>query len=363
MHRGTRILAVLFGLLAGVGSATAHVKYVTDSGENVDPVRFLVATLSDPLNLALIVGGGAAALTVVAGYLWFQPLHHDVQSAKQTLRSYQDLLPWMLRLSLGLPLVGAGYNGYLFSPLVSPEGLGVVVRLFGIGVGFLLLFGFATRLVAAVGLVGYVVTFGLAPAELMLAFEYLPGFVALMFVGGGRPSADHLIHQMADDRRTLYSNLDPLHERLVDPFRRRIEPYTTLLPTVVRVGLGITFVTLGLGEKLLAPGQALAVVEKYDLTAVVPVSPEMWVVGAGVTEVAVGLALIVGFLTRGVAGFAFLLFTTTLFGLPDDPVLAHISLFGLASVLMVTGAGPWSLDRQFWSAPIDRDSGAADVAD
>jgi len=35
---------------------------------------------------------------------------------------------------------------------------------------------------------------------------------------------------------------------------------------------------------------------------------------------------------------------TTLFGLPDDPVVAHISLFGLVSALLITGAGPYSID-------------------
>jgi hypothetical protein len=41
---------------------------------------------------------------------------------------------------------------------------------------------------------------------------------------------------------------------------------------------------------------------------------------------------------------AFVLFTLTLFGLPDDPVLAHVSLFGIASAVFIMGAGPWSFD-------------------
>ena len=34
----------------------------------------------------------------------------------------------------------------------------------------------------------------------------------------------------------------------------------------------------------------------------------------------------------------------TLFGLPDDPVLAHITLFGLLSAVFTLGSGPYSLD-------------------
>lgn len=365
MRRSTAVFAGLFGLLSAAGVASAHVEYVTDEEGTIDPLYFLVSALSEPVNLALLLGGGVAVVTVVAAYLWFRPLRDDFRAARRTLRSYRDLLPWMLRLSIGLPLVGAGYNGYFFSPVLTPEGLGVSVRLFGIGVGFLLLFGFATRLVAAVGLVGYLLGFVFYPAQLMLSFEYLPAFVAIALLGGGRPSADHVIHRLADDERTLYSDLDPIHRRLVEPFRRLVEPYEGLMPTVVRVGMGIAFVYLGLSEKLLAPAQALAVVEKYNLTAVAPFPPEMWVIGAGFTELAVGLALITGFLTRGVAGVSFILFTTTLFGLPDDPVLAHISLFGLASVLLVTGSGPYALDRRLRHLRAGQgvDVGTSEVAD
>jgi uncharacterized membrane protein YphA (DoxX/SURF4 family) len=340
------IVGAVASILAATGSASAHVKYVTENGGDIDPAAFLVAALTDPLNVALLGGGAVGVVAAVLLYLRFKPLHTDLQAARRALRSYRDLIPWMLRLSLGLPLVGAGYNGYLFSPVVSPDGFAIAVRLFGIGVGFLLLFGFATRLIAGIGLLGYLVALAIDPAAL-LSFEYLPGFVAIVLVGGGRPSADNVIHRVADDDRTLYSRVDPLHLRLVEPFRDRIEPYRSLAPTAVRVGLGIAFIYLGVAEKLLAPGQGLAVVEKYGLTAVVPVAPELWVVGAGLTEIALGVVLIAGFLTRGTVAIAFVMFTITLFGLPDDPVLAHVSLFGLASMLLVTGSGPYAVDGHF----------------
>jgi hypothetical protein len=37
--------------------------------------------------------------------------------------------------------------------------------------------------------------------------------------------------------------------------------------------------------------------------------------------------------------------TIALFALPDDPVIAHVGLFGLSSALVVLGGGRWSLDR------------------
>ncbi len=352
------VRAGLLALFAFAGSARAHVEYVTPGGDPIDVLAFLADALSDPFNL-LVLGTGALCVgAAIALYLRFRPARRDVEALRASLASYRDLLPWLLRLSVGLPLVGAGFTGYYFTPLYRPPAP-TFVRLFGITVGFLLLFGLATRFVAAVGLAGYLVGVAAEPAVL-LAFEYAPAFLALVLLGGGRPSADEIIARMADDERTLYSRIDPLYRALSLPFRRRVEPYRAFVPTVLRVGVGLTLVYLGVAEKLANPGDSLAVVAKYDLTAVVPVAPELWVVGAGLTEVLVGAMLILGLFTRAFAGLAFLLFTTTLFGLPDDPVLAHISLFGLVSALLVTGSGPLSVDSRLRGARTDDRAVAAD---
>jgi uncharacterized membrane protein YphA (DoxX/SURF4 family) len=346
MDRRSRRLRRSLGLLALpalAGVASAHVDYVAPGGGAEAPVPFLVAAFTDPLVLAVVGGGAVAAVSGLFVALRRRPLAADVAALRAALSGYDDLLPWLLRLSVGLPLVGAGFRGYLFSPGVAPAAP-TAVRLFGVGVGFFLLFGLATRFVAAVGLAGYAVALAVDPAAL-LASEFVAGLLAVALVGGGRPSADDVLARLAADERTAYSRVDPVYRSVVVPFAERIEPHDRWLPTVVRVGLGLNFAYLGVVQKLLSPASALAVVEQYGLTAVVPVSPTLWVVGAGVVEFAVGVALLAGLFTRLFAGVALSLFVTTLFALPNDPVLAHVSLFGLASVLMVTGGGPLSVDR------------------
>lgn len=225
----------------------------------------------------------------------------------------------------------------------SGELVVAVNRLLLVGLGFLLLFGLGTRLVAFVGLGVYLVGAMYRP-ELVLAGEYVAGFVALVLVGSGRPSADHVLQAVASAEGTVYGEFDPVGPAAVW-FDSHVEPYRAYVPFVIRVGLGIVFLILGVGEKLLAPGPALAVVAKYNLTGVVPVDPGLWVVGAAFTEILLGIMLVLGAFTRAVSLAALFMFTLTLFGLPDDPVLAHITLFGLASTLIVTGAGPFSIDR------------------
>jgi uncharacterized membrane protein YphA (DoxX/SURF4 family) len=312
------------------------VEYVADEGSGGSVAVLFRRAFTSPVDLVVIGVGGLAFAVGVGAYLRLGSFR-DIRVARRTLASYKPYLPWMLRLSVGLPLVGAGFAGYLFSPSVPGE-----ARLLQVGIGFLLLFGLATRLVAAVGLVVYL--WGLVayfPA-MLLASEYVAGFLAIILVGAGQPSADMLLRRLSVTDGTVASR-----------FRGVVTPGDLLSAAGVgreagtvalRVFLGVNFLYLGITQKWLQPGHAAAVVAKYDLTAVVPISPELWILGAGLVEATVGLALVTGTFARGAATAGFLVLTTTLFGLPDDPVLAHITLFGLSSAVMVTGSGRYSVD-------------------
>ncbi|MGM0447178.1 MAG: DoxX family protein [Methanobacteriota archaeon] len=353
-HRSVAVAA--FALLATLAArpVAAHVDYVTeDSGDPLDAVAFTAEVLSDPFNAALFAGSGFAAVAGLALYLWIRPTIVDIVVLRETLAGYGDLVPWMLRLAVGLPLVGAGFQGYLFAPtLAFDPGASPLLRVLFIGLGFAVLFGLATRIASVVGLLAYAWVFLAVDSLVVLAVEFVPVFVALAILGGGRPSADDMLLAVASTPGSYYGRIDPVH-RLKSSLDEASGSLRRYVPTVLRAGMGVSFVYLGLIQKLADPASALEVVEKYDLTAVVPVDPGLWVVGAGVTEVVVGLALIAGFFTRGAAALSFVLFTTTLFGLPDDPVLAHVALFGLASAVFTLGSGPLAFDRWFGRPALD----------
>ncbi|MCF2165273.1 MULTISPECIES: DoxX family protein [Halobacterium] len=319
-------------------ASPGHVRYVSDGAPTDRAIAFLVDVLSTPLNAAIVAAGAAAVVTILVVAVRYQPAATDVHALRDALAGYHTFMPWMLRLAVGLPLIGAGFTGYFISPAVQSP-----TRVFQVTIGFLLLFGLATRAVALVGLTAYLAELVVHP-ELVLASEYVGGFLGIALLGSGRPSADHLLQRVAAADGSLYGRLDPLHP-VVDRFNDLIRPFERYAPTVIRAGLGFNFALLGFWEKLAHPGRALAVVEKYELTTVVPVDPGLWVLGAGATELAVGVLFVLGLFTRATAATAFLVLTTTLFGLPDDPVLAHVTLFGMVSALFVTGGGPLSLDR------------------
>ncbi len=343
MSRPTRAVLAALACAALARPAAAHVDYVSEGSDPTTARELFAALLADPTSLLLLAGGaaGGAGLLVVA--LRYGSRVPDVVVARRTLASYRPYLPWMLRLAVGLPLVGAGFAGYYFTPSVV-----VGARLLQVGLGFLLLFGLATRVVALAGLVAWVVGLASYGAPMLLSAEYVAGFLGIVLVGPGQPSADAALRRLVVTDGTYASRLRGLPSASHLLGRAGLDRDFAAL--VVRVGLGLNFAYLGVTQKLLAPGPAIDVVAKYGLTRVVPVSPELWVAGAGLTEFGVGVLLVAGAFTRGTATVGFLLLTTTLFGLPDDPVLAHVTLFGLTSALMVTGSGPYGLDRSMLPA-------------
>lgn len=352
---GAGALGLAF-LLRAVGTVRAHEEYVVDEAQDVAVREFLVDSLTDPFVVGPLVAGALAVGAAIAIYLLVRPLDRDVVAFRAVMREYTQYVPWLLRISFGIPLIGAGFGGYFISPALHAE-----FRLLQVALGFLLLFGLATRVVALLALVAYLVGLAFRPI-LLLQLEYVGGMAAIALLGGGRPSADHVLQRVAGASGSVYGRFDPVSES-ASAFQEWSSGYRALVPTVVRIGLGCTFVSLGLGQKLLRPGIALAVVERYDLTAVVPASPELWALGAGLAEVGLGLALVVGFFTRASAATAIGVFTLTLFALPDDPVLAHVGLFGLASALLITGSGPYAVDRRLETvAADDRVDGVAEAA-
>lgn len=336
---GQPLAATLAVGLLLASTARAHVDYVAPSdGRAGGPSDLVEAVLADPAALAAFGIGALVVAGLAVAWLRWGGSFADLAVLRETLEGYEDFVPWMIRLSVGLPLVGAGFAGYLFTPA-----LGIQVRVLQVLVGFLLLLGLATRVAALVGLGGWLSVASIFGSPLFLAGEFTGAFLALILVGPGRPSADHLLAEVAGDERTLYHRVDPVH-RLAQRFRGFVSPAVTWAPVAVRVTLGATFAYLGVVEKIARPGRAIALATDLGLPELVPLSAEAWVLGAGLVEVGVGLALVAGLFTRAASAAAFLVLTVTLFALPDDPVLAHVSLFGLCSVVFTWGPGRFALD-------------------
>ncbi len=309
----------------------AHVDYVTDPAASDDPIRFLIDAIAQPGSALLLGIGVVVALAGILAWARWRPLDAARLRLIERAETYREYIPWIVRLSIGLVLIGSGLSRVLFLPTLEAGGL---LALLLTASGFLLLLGLAVRPAALIALGTYIATLVFNP-ELVMMLDVAGALSAAAILGPGRPSLDDLLRAAfprGPGVRAANQNL-------------ATGRYDDLVPLLVRFGLGGAFVASGVIDKLLIHDQALAAVERYGLTAVVPVAPELWVLGAFLIETALGLAIVLGVLTRFSAIVGFAVLTLALFALPDDPVIAHVALFGLSSLLVITGAGRWSLDR------------------
>ena len=310
---------------------TAHVDYVTDPAGSSDPVGFLLDALAQPGAVPLLLVGMAVVLAALLAWARWCPLEEPRSRLVAATDAYHEYLPWIVRLSVGLVLIGSGLSRVLFMPTLEAQGL---LALLLTATGFLLLLGLAVRPAALVALAAYVVTL-VANPELVMMLDVAAGLGVAAILGPGRPSVDDLLRAAfprGPGRRAATENLAQGR-------------YHDVVPLLVRLGLGGAFAASGIVDKVLIHRQALEAVEKYGLAAVVPVAPELWVLGAILIETALGLAIVLGVMTRLSAVIGFAVLTLALFALPDDPVIAHVGLFGLSSMLVILGGGRWSVDR------------------
>ena len=309
----------------------AHVDYITDPESSPDPIGFLLDALAQQGSLLLIGAGAAVVVGAVLAWARLRPMEEPRMRLIERARSYREYLPWMVRLSVGLVLIGAGQTRVRFMPTIPS---GELFALLLTAAGFLLLLGLAVRPAALVALGAFVVTLVSHPMLVMM-LDVAGGLAVAAILGPGRPSLDDLL-------RAAFPRGPGARAATENLARGR---YDDVVPLVVRLGLGGAFVASGIVDKLLIYEQDFAVVDRYQLTAIVPVSPELWVLGASLTETTLGLAILLGVLTRFSAAVGFGVLTLALLALPGDPVIAHVGLFGLSSMLVILGGGRWSLDR------------------
>jgi uncharacterized membrane protein YphA (DoxX/SURF4 family) len=300
----------------------AHVGYVLDeaefAAEKGADFPFLLSVFSDSTNILLMVLTFAAFLGL---YFFMTNNKHCgrlVQGIRKNEEDYRTLFPWMARLSLGVALIGAGVNNVLLTPAYEVDGILSFVQVL---VGFMLLAGSAILPAILVAIVLYV--YALTQDIYFLGnLDYLALMIVVLLWGNTRPGVDHLF------------GID------MPKFFTRYKEYGVL---VLRIGIGVSMAYLAIVEKFLNPHAMQLVIERYELTTFIPLSTEMWVFATGTIELLIALALILGFKTRLAAGIAAIVLTLSFFFFGED-VTSHVTLFGVLSILFVTGSDKWSLD-------------------
>lgn len=314
-----------------------HVRYVTDDASSVHPGDVLVAAITNPWGIGVLV----ALVAGLAAFLWLttQPASWAPFRAhlSRALSNDRDLVPWILRLSVGIAVLASGLQAHWLLPHIDIAARGVFAIAL-LASGFAILVGLAVRVAALVVLGIWLVGVVVRGPELAMAAEVVAASVVLLAGATGRPTLDAYLAAALPHA--------PAWMRPLGRLRHVLAPHALPLwgARALQIGLGASFLAAGVLEKLADPGPALATAERYGLD-IAPLSPEVVVVAAGTLEVLLGLLLMFGVAVRPVAALAFLVLTVTLFALPDDPVAAHVPLWGVASAVFLLGPTPGLFKR------------------
>ncbi len=319
-----KILLVL-GLLVLPVTTCAHVGYVIgeearQAKEGLD-LSFLSGVFANPNNIYLMLSVGILtilAIFYISKTVWFK---HWSGRIIDRLDSYGDFLPWMVRLSLGIALIGAGTEGVLISPIAHAF---APIPFIEIVLGFCFLLGFLLVPVTIATILLFFVA--LATNFYIIGnLDFLALAVAYLALHSERPGFDDIFNI-----KLLYSFRLPRN----------------LTPLILRIGIGCAMLFLAFYEKILNPHMSELVVSQYQLTNFIPVSPAMWVLSVGIIEILVGLLLLLGWYTRLVSVIAFAILSLSFFYFKES-VSSHVTLFGLLSILFTMGGGMYSIDTWF----------------
>ena len=307
-------------LLIGV---LAHVKWFTDP--RLHPTEYDLL-LSGPVIAAFAI---ALAATAVA-YL----IQHRVPEPKavRSLERYAKTGPLALRIALGVALIAASAANWLFVPslVLDRDAVGIALRVLETTCGLLLLAGLFTRYTAIVlALLGIVAMFPFNIESILEQVHILGIAVYLFITGPGAVSLD----ARRDAGRLLLSH--------------REAPAAAINLLRIAMGFGIAYGALT--EKLLNPPLAQALLDQSPFLNVLrplSVSDPVFIWLAGVTELAVGVVILSGQITRPVMAVGFALFTVTLIVLGLPELIGHLPYYGIMLTLFIApDADSWRVQR------------------
>ena len=300
----------------------SHVKWFTDP--RLHPTQYGLL-LSGPVIAAFLVAIGAAGVA----YL----IQHRVPEPKaiRSLERYAKTGPLALRIALGVALIAAAAANWLFVPslVLGQDSVGFALRGVETACGLLLLAGLFTRyaaiLLALLGIAA-MVPFSI---ESILEQIHILGIAVFLFIAGPGPVS-------LDVRRHAERGIE---------HRKAPEAAITLL----RIAMGFGIAYGALTEKLLNPPLAQALLDQRPFLNVLHplgASDPVFIWLAGATELAIGVVILSGQITRPVMAAGFALFTVTLivFGLPE--LIGHLPYYGIMLTLFISpDADSWHVRR------------------
>lgn len=294
---------------------SAHVKWFAEPTEVVRPYQF-----SDvPVIFSIIFVIGALLVGIF--------LEKKLTVPKWYTKLIQQTAPTILSLAsigFGLSFLIFSYSGFVFAPNLQVDtlGFGSLLLIIQAVAGLMILLGLYERIGGLLLIVLYVLAvreFGFM--EMMDTLEMVGFAFYAMIIG--RPK-----WKIAESD-------------LLCKITHHFHQYGV---SILRIGIGLNLIILGLSEKILKPSLTQDFLSKYDWNFMHNIGytwfTDYWFAYAGGTaEILFGLFFLFGLVTRlSIVALAVFLITTLILLGPVE-LMGHLPHFSIALVLLVFGAG------------------------
>ena len=222
----------------------------------------------------------------------------------------------------GAFLMIGGTHEYLFSPNLSVEAgipMTLIMLQFVLGISFLL--GVFARVSALALIALWIAAFPFAGWVAMLEDVWVLSTALFILIMGNE-----------------YFSV--VKFRALAHITKRYQAYA--LP-ILRMGTGLTLLTLGFSEKIMHPEFGINFLRQYDWNFMqlmgLQYSDYLFTLSAGVVESLFGLVFILGIMTRLNALVVAIFFTTPLFFLGPIELAGHVPHFAAVILILLFGAG------------------------
>lgn len=298
-----------FGL---INTAQAHVRHFTDGTGAVSgsDTSYLFSPLTHLESIITILIALVLLALVWAIFRYVLILNTWLKRISFRLESYENFIPFLLRLSLGGILIGQGFLQNLLSPVITNANPFSLIQILA---GFFILTGFLTIPASITAI--FLFFFALFRDPYILgSIEILALAFGVLVTSHSKPSVDHALG---------FPEFD---------FFKHLKKHTSM---ILRIGIGVSMIFLALYEKIFNPHLTEYVVTHMRLTDVIPAEPALWVLGVGIIELLIGLFILIGFRVRLFSFIALVVLSLSFFYFREQ-VSAHATLFGTLVILMIT---------------------------
>ena len=312
--------AVVIALVALPCAAVAHEKWFADAKgypthwEQIFRFPQIVGVL-----LAL-------AATIVLAVVWrgtgrraLLPGPEAFGATPDSRARFYGLVPLILGIHVGVPLIVLGITGQLFSPNNPLSGPWLyVLGVMQIGIGLSVIYGGLARAGGAALCLLWLAGTGVVGLESMLENAHYLGFGAFFLLTGRGPYAV---------------------DRLLFPAFEPTPRLSRLAMPALRIGTGLGLTLVAFTEKLANPELARAFLHQHPLNFTgwlhIPMSDDLFVLCAGSTELLIGLCLIFGIFPRLIVASAWVLINMSLTVFSWVELVGHLPLYGVMAILLV----------------------------